>query len=261
MLDDALKILNIIDGNGFQAYIVGGFVRDYLLGRKSSDVDISTNARPDDIKCMFSFAASNKYGVSVVNYNGNKYEITTFRKDANYVNNRWPSSISFVNTLEEDAKRRDFTINCIYMDKDKKLIDPFNGVHDLNNHIVKCVGNPDVKFKEDALRILRCIRFASLLNFKIDSDTVDAIKNNKDLLKNISYDRKKDELNKIFKFNPKYGIKLILDLDLEYALDIPNLKNIKDISSFASIWSFIDIGVYSFTNTERRMIDNYKKMC
>ena len=173
MLNNALKLLKEIDDNGFVSYIVGGFVRDYLLGIESNDIDICTNATPKDIKEIFkdNCLPSEDYGSVTVVIKNINYEITTFRKDIGYNDNRHPSEIKYIDSLEEDLLRRDFTINTICMDKDGKIVDHLNGIEDLKKRIIRSVGNADKKFSEDALRILRAIRFATILDFKLD-DTV-----------------------------------------------------------------------------------------
>ena len=261
MLDNAIKVLEMIENNGYEVYIVGGFVRDYLLDNSSNDIDITTNAIPKDLIKIFPNAEfpKNDLGAVTLYFNDVRFEITTYRVESEYINNRRPSSISYTNSVDEDITRRDFTINGLLMDKNKKIIDLVGGKKDLEDHIIRCIGDSNKKFSDDALRMLRAIRFAAKLNFIIDKDTVDAIKKNKFLLKNISYDRKKDELNKIFMcHNAKYGIKLILDLGLDSILELPNLKMVTYTDNLCAIWAIIDSKLYPFSKGEREQVNKIK---
>lgn len=193
MYEKALEILKIFYNNHYDAYIVGGFVRDKLLNIESGDIDICTNAKPDIIKELFNVLKEN-YGSCIVEYDSYNYEITTFRKEL-YNNSRFPK-VEFIDSLEEDLKRRDFTINTICIDKDEKIIDLYNGIKDLNDKILKSIGNPDIKLKEDPLRIIRAKRFKEKYNLKYDKELEKAVKNNESLIKTISKKRIEKELNK-----------------------------------------------------------------
>jgi len=193
MYEKALEILKILYNNHYDAYIVGGFVRDKLLNIKSSDIDICTNAKPDIIKELFDVLEEN-YGSCIVKYDHYNYEITTFRKEI-YDGSRFPK-VEFIDNLEEDLKRRDFTINSICIDKDENIIDLYDGIKDLNDKTLKSIGNPDTKLKEDPLRIIRAKRFKEKYNLKYDSKLEEAIKNNEKLIKTISKRRLEKELNK-----------------------------------------------------------------
>ena len=260
MLDNALEMINEISNSGFKAYIVGGFVRDHILGIKSNDIDITTNATPKDIREIFKddCLPGEDYGSVVVVRKNYRYEITTFRKDIGYVGNRRPSEIEYIDSLEEDLLRRDFTINTICMDKDGKIVDHLNGIEDLKKRIIRSVGNADKKFSEDALRILRAIRFATILNFKLDDEIVKAINNNRELLMKLSYNRKKEELDKIFtSSHSKNGVIMILKFKLDKELEIENLEKVKCFSSSISIWSVLNCSdKYPFSSNERDIIDN-----
>lgn len=266
MLNNALKLLKEIDNKGFESYIVGGFVRDYLLGIESNDIDICTNATPKDIKEIFEDKClpSEDYGSITVVVKGINYEITTFRQDIGYSDNRHPNEIKYIDSLEEDLLRRDFTINTICMDKDGHIIDHLGGKKDLDNKIIKTVGNSLDKFKEDSLRILRAIRFATILDFDLDLEVSEAIKNTKDLLDNLSYTRKKEELDKIFtSSNYKKGIRLLIDLGLDKTLEIPNLYKVleTDVASSIGIWSILNVGdKYPFNKNEMDLIDSVNEV-
>ena len=262
MLETALDILKQIESFGYKAYIVGGFVRDYILGKKSPDVDITTNATPMDIKDIFpnSFVPNEVYGSITVISNKIRFEITTFREEFAYKNNRKPTEIKYIDSLYDDLIRRDFTINTFCMDSSGKVIDLLGAKNDLNNKIIKTVHDSTVSFTEDALRILRAIRFATVLDFKLDDDTKTAIKSCKQYLKNISYNRKKSELDKIFMSNnASYGVELLKELDICDDLEIYNIDNIKLSTDLVGIWASLDVSEkYPFTKSERELIDKIK---
>ncbi|MDD6879662.1 MAG: CCA tRNA nucleotidyltransferase [bacterium] len=258
MFESSLNILKKIEQEGYSAYIVGGYVRDYLLKRSSNDVDIATNATPKQIKEIFpdSFLPNEAYGSITVIYNKIRFEITTFRKELTYLNNRKPIEIEYINSLIDDLKRRDFTINTLCMNKDGVIIDPLDGINDIKNHIIKTVSNSVESFTDDSLRILRAIRFYTVLDFDIEEETKNAILKTKKYLYNISYERKKDELNKIFtNENAKKGIDLILELGLDNELEIYNLKDIKLSNDLIGVWSSLNVcNKYPFTKTEKDLI-------
>ncbi len=195
----AKSVIDILKHAGYEAYLVGGSVRDCLLGQDSHDIDITTSAYPDEIKQVFTnfktIDTGIQHGTITILYENLPIEITTFRADGKYLDHRRPNQVSFVQNLEEDLLRRDFTINA--MAYDEKLIDLFGGIDDLKNKLIRAVGEPDIRFKEDALRIMRALRFASQLNFKIEKQTEIAMQNNKELLKDISSERIQKELNQI----------------------------------------------------------------
>ena len=263
MNDKIKEILEIITNKGFKAYVVGGYVRDYLRKIKTNDIDICTNARVKDLMEIFKDykVTPLEYGNILLETKDYLYEITTFRKDIDYINNRKPI-IEYVDTLEEDITRRDFTVNSICMDKDGKIIDLLNGKKDLNKKIIRTIGDPYFKIKQDSLRILRAIRFASCLNFKIEDNLKKAIKENKDLLKDLSYERKKEELTKIFTSDNKaYGIKLLKELDLLEVLELTNIDNVLRTKDLIGMWSTITINDnYPFTKKEKDLINNINKL-
>ena len=266
MLDSALKLLKEITEHSYKAYIVGGFVRDYLLGIESSDIDICTNATPKEIKEIFSDSClpNEDYGSVIVTKNGIRFEITTFRREIEYNDKRRPIEIKYIDDLYEDLLRRDFSINAICMDKDGRILDYLGGKEDLNNHIIKSIGIASDKFTEDPLRILRAIRFSTILNFNLDEEVISSIKETKYLLKNLSYNRKKEELDKIFTSpNYKNGIKLLLELGLDKELEINNLNKVLNSISTNSIgiWSILNVcDNYPFNKNELELIDNINKV-
>ncbi len=258
MLDIALKLLEEITSCGFQAYIVGGFVRDYILGIESNDIDINTNATPKEIKDIFldSCLPNEDYGSVTVIKKGIRFEITTFRKENNYLDNRRPSEIEYIDDLYQDLLRRDFTINTLCMDKNGEIIDFLGGRSEINSRVVKTVGNAKTRFEEDSLRILRAVRFATLLGFGLDSETKDAIIETRELLRNLSYYRKKEELDKIFgSSRAEEGIKLLLDLGLDRYLDLERLSEVTSTSSLIGVWSVLNVvDKYPFNSNERELI-------
>lgn len=194
MKKEIKEILETLENNGYQAYLVGGYVRDYLLGIKSDDVDIATSATPDEIiKCFPQDEISGDKHFGNINIRG--MQITTFRKDTYEENNRFPQ-VTFTKEIAEDVLRRDFKINALYMDKDENIIDVLDGIDDLNNHKIDTVGDALKSFSEDPLRMIRAIRFMKQLNFELTEEVKTAIKSLKHLLKTISMERIKREIEK-----------------------------------------------------------------
>ena len=197
-------ILNRLNDNGYEGYIVGGCVRDSLIGIEPHDWDICTSALPEQVIELFSgfkvIPTGIKHGTVSIVLDDKVYEITTYRIDGEYKDNRHPETVKFVTDLELDLARRDFTINAIAYNEVKGLIDPFGGYDDIIEKRIKCVGNPNDRINEDALRIMRAIRFALRFNCDIDSETLSAIHKNKDLLKKVSAERINSELTKILSY-------------------------------------------------------------
>jgi tRNA nucleotidyltransferase (CCA-adding enzyme) len=209
---DVKYIINELYKNKFDAFIVGGCLRDLLLNLEPKDYDIATSAKPDNVMSLFNktIPTGIKHGTVTVVINNNNYEVTTFRTEGDYLDNRHPSSVDFVTDIREDLSRRDFTVNALAYNDKLGLIDYFNGINDLKNKIIRCVGHADKRFKEDALRMLRAIRFSCQLGFKIENKTFEAIINNANLIKNISKERIRDELCKILiSSSPSKGIDML----------------------------------------------------
>jgi tRNA nucleotidyltransferase (CCA-adding enzyme) len=194
------QILKELEDHGHEAYFVGGFVRDYLQNQKSLDIDITTDALPDEVEKIFpkTVATGKKYGTVTVFIAKEGFEVTTYRTDGVYLNYRKPEEVHYAKKLEDDLKRRDFTINALAMDARENIVDLFNGRDDLKNGIIRAIGNPDQRFNEDALRMLRAFRFASRLGFKIEKDTLKSIKNNIDKLLILPNERIIPELEETF---------------------------------------------------------------
>ena len=221
---EARSVLNRLKKAGFEVYLVGGCVRDLIIKRETKDWDFTTNATPEQIMELFPDGFyDNKFGTVGIPIEETVYEITTFRSEYGYTDHRHPDKIIWGETLEEDLKRRDFTINAMAYD-DTKVIDLFGGKNDLENKIVRAVGIANTRFQEDALRMMRAIRIATELGFTISEDTLIAIRDNASLLKNISMERIRDELIKIMASNyPTDGIKILRNVGL-LALILPELE-------------------------------------
>ena len=198
---DVLYIIERLGASGFSAHVVGGSVRDSLIGRSLGDFDITTNATPDETKAVFegckTVDTGIKHGTVTLVLGGIPYEITTYRVDGDYKDNRHPDSVRFTDRLEEDLARRDFTVNAMAYSPDAGLSDPFGGREDAARKIIRAVGDPRVRFDEDALRILRALRFASVLGFDIEDTTANAARELAPHLESISKERIYTELKKL----------------------------------------------------------------
>lgn len=197
--DGALNILSRLETGGFSAFIAGGAVRDLIMNKTPHDYDIATNARPEEIKRLFrrTIDTGIKHGTVTVIDNQTGYEVTTFRRDGDYTDGRHPDGVLFVNSAREDCARRDFTINAMMYNPQHGVMDFFGGRADIDAKIIRCVGNPETRFCEDALRMLRAVRFSAVLSFDIEEKTKAAIKKCSALIKKVSSERILEELNKI----------------------------------------------------------------
>lgn len=225
-MDKIIKtVLKKFEDNKFEAYIVGGYVRDRLLKKHSFDIDIATTALPKDIHELFPNAIQNKFGGFTFNLKKYSFDITTYRTESDYFNCK-PQNIEYIKDISLDAKRRDFTVNAMYMNKSEKIVDFFNAKNDMKNKVLKTIGDASVRIVEDPLRILRAIRFATVLNYTLDSKLEMAIKDNKILLKKISDAKLKQEFSKLLMSkNVMKGITLIKELELDKILNI-NCDNV-----------------------------------
>lgn len=257
------EVLKKLEDNGYESYIVGGYVRDNLLGKDSLDVDITTKARPKEVLEIFKeySVKLHEYGNVSFERDGYKFDITTFRKDIKYKDNRKPEKIIYIDSFEEDLKRRDFTINSICFDIESNIIDLYEGRKDLKRKVIRSVGDPYKKLEEDSLRILRAIRFATIMKFRLDNELKLAIIKNKHLLKSLSYERKKEELNKIFcSKHKKYGLKLLRDLNLLEELDLKDIKYVLHTNDLIAMWAMITEVDYAFTKKEKDLIKKIKEV-
>lgn len=265
MRETALEILKQIEDKGYSAYIVGGYPRNLYLNLPSTDIDICTSATPRDLKEIFQDISlpTEQYGSVVLVRNKIRFEITTFRKEIKYKDKRHPLKIKYIDNLIQDLNRRDFTINTLCIDSKGNTIDFLNAKADIDCRIIRTVGNPKNKIKEDSLRILRAIRFATTLGFELDNDLKHYIKKYGSSLKKLSYFRKQDELNKIFSSpSALIGIKLIADLRLDKYLELSNIHQVKMTSSSLGIWAQLgSLDKYKFSNHEKETIEaiNYLK--
>ncbi|WP_017472182.1 CCA tRNA nucleotidyltransferase [Amphibacillus jilinensis] len=213
----AKELINIITDKGYQAYIVGGAVRDHFLGHQINDIDIATSATPYQIQAIFEkvIPVGIKHGTVIVRYKGESFEVTTFRSESGYSDYRRPDHVSFVDSIDIDLSRRDFTINAMALTSTDHLIDPYKGKHDLDQYTIRAVGSPNQRFTEDPLRILRALRFASQLNFRFDEYTYTAIKRLINMVEKLSIERVTVELTKLFNGDyVDYGLKCCFDVHL-----------------------------------------------
>lgn len=213
------KILNRLETAGFEAFIVGGSVRDLILNKTPSDYDVTTSATPDEIGETFkefkNLTIGKQFGTIVVVQPEGNVEVTTYRNEGEYLDGRRPSVVTFSKDINEDLSRRDFTINSIAYNEKLGIVDPFNGKDDIKNRIIRTVGNPKERLGEDYLRIFRAVRFSTQLEFTIEQSTYEACRQLSSYLKNISVERIRDELFKILISNqPSMGIRLMLDLGI-----------------------------------------------
>lgn len=226
--DYVLKVSETLSANGYEAYLVGGSIRDLLLNKTPEDYDIATNAYPEQISAIFekSIPTGAKFGTITViseDSHGEKFDVqvTTYRSEADYVGGRWPSKVEFARTIQEDLSRRDFSINSMALDltslkdsqQDYILIDPYQGQNDLQDKIIKAVGNPIERFEEDGLRAVRACRLASQLSFIVEENTFEAIKQTLHITKLVSVERFRDELLKLLykSSKPSVGLRLLKD--------------------------------------------------
>ena len=263
MQKHAIEVLKRLENKGYEAYLVGGYVRDLMLGMETSDIDVCTNATPQEVSKIFNVAPPRResYGTSWIKYRGKVYEITTYREEIKYINNRKPEKIRYINKLEDDVIRRDFTINAICMNSAGEVLDPTNeGLNDLKNKIIRSIGNPMEKLESDALRILRAIRFAMFDDFRIEPDTMEAMLKHRHNLGNVSLNRKKWELDRIFNnVNVGKGIKLIKKFELEKELGINIPNDIVPIPSTLGMYAQMTLeDSFPLTKHEKQTIEEIK---
>ena len=227
--EGAEKVIEMLEEAGYEAFAVGGCVRDSLLGKKPFDFDVTTSASPEEMKEVFRnehvIETGIKHGTLTVLINKEPVETTSFRVEKGYSDNRRPEKVEFVRSLSEDLSRRDFTINALAYNEKTGIVDLFGGIYDLEHGTVRCVGNPDKRFNEDALRIMRALRFASVLGFGIEEETATSIKRNCGLLNNISSERISSELSKLL--CGKNAAKILLEHPEPFFVIIPELSVLK----------------------------------
>ena len=273
--NSAINVLEKFNEAGYEAYFVGGCVRDYLLNDEFSDIDITTNALPEEVKQIFrkSIDTGIQHGTVTILVNGDNFEVTTFRTEDDYIDHRTPEKVEFVSDLKEDLDRRDFTINAMALDSNGKLYDYHCGERDLRNKVIKTVNNPNERFFEDALRMLRAFRFSSKLGFEIEENTLKAIKNNAELIKFVSIERIVNEFRKLLTGRGnKRSLELLLDSNLNnYIPFLDEISKIIDFSNYTfcqSLYILSKINDISFeklkelklSNKEIKQIKIYEKI-
>ncbi|RYZ78960.1 MAG: hypothetical protein EOP06_28090, partial [Proteobacteria bacterium] len=222
------QVYHTLNQNGYKAYLAGGCVRDALLGRVANDLDLATDATPDTVESLFTktVAVGKAFGVILVIVDGVSIEVATFRSDGMYADGRRPDKVVFT-TPEQDAQRRDFTVNALFYDlHESRVLDFVGGVDDLQAQSLKAVGNPEARFREDHLRLLRAIRFSAQLGFELESETLKATKDLASLVKSVSSERIHDETLKLLKSrNAEKGLALMASTGIGEVL-FPNFSNV-----------------------------------
>lgn len=219
----AKSIIDTIERFHHEAYFVGGAVRDLLLGNDVNDIDIATSATPEQVTKIFKkvIPIGIEHGTVLVRYEGESYEVTTFREDGQYSDKRHPDDVSFVRKIDDDLKRRDFTINALAMDKNGEIIDLFNGEQDLKANLIRSVGHAKERFTEDPLRIIRALRFSSQLGFTIEEDTLDWMEQLKEEIEYVAVERITTEMTKFFQGDyVKSGLNYLIKTDIYKHLPI-----------------------------------------
>ncbi len=258
MIDQGAKnVLQRLIDKGYDAYIAGGAVRDLVMGKAPHDYDITTNAKPPEIKKLFKKTIDTglSHGTVTVVENGIGYEITTYRTESGYSDSRHPDRVEFVDNLREDLKRRDFTINAMCQKNDDEVIDLFGGKDDIKKRLIRTVGEPRERFSDDALRMLRAVRFSAVLGFEIEEKTAEAIKLCAKNIKKVSYERILGELNKILLSDNPSAVSKLRELGLlEYIL--PELDRCFDTSQ-KNKYHLFNVGehiIHAVRETERDLV-------
>lgn len=199
--ESSRKVIRMLEDAGYEAVYVGGAVRDHVLGKRASDIDIATSAEPQEVLKLFPMTVDigSAHGTVIVLMGGEQIEVTTFRTEGTYTDHRRPDEVHFVKSLREDLLRRDFTMNALAMTRDGELVDLFGGQQDLAKGLIRAVGDAAERFAEDALRMLRAIRFTAVLGFQIEAKTFEAIRVEAERIQHVSVERVKDEMDKLFK--------------------------------------------------------------
>ncbi|SOC37657.1 CCA tRNA nucleotidyltransferase [Ureibacillus acetophenoni] len=272
--DAAIRVIEKIENAGYEAVIVGGAVRDFLLEKDVNDVDVATSAMPEEIKKIFhsTVDVGIAHGTVLVLDEGQPIEVTTYRTEGVYVDFRRPEQVTFVKSLEKDLERRDFTINAMAMTKTGELIDLFGGREDIKNQLIRAVGDPNTRFREDALRMLRAVRFSAQLGFSIEHKTLNAIIQDSDLIEFIAKERIHSELSKMWTSNKVYdGVKTLIESNLATYLEGDFKKYLDDWRYFTTSssevgWAYLSllnrlklsdiINFYKLSNKEKNFIRN-----
>ncbi len=249
--EQALCVLKRLEENGFEAFMVGGCVRDWLLDRPVHDIDICTNAHPGDVMRLFPdhVPVGLQHGTVAVKQGGYLFEVTTYRTESGYRDYRRPEQVQFVSDIKEDLARRDFTINAMAMNRSGVIVDPFDGRRDLALRLIRAVGDPLTRFGEDALRLVRAARFAAQLGFRLEAKTMAAIETQAPLLRHIAVERIRDELNKLIDSgSPHTGGEIIITTRLLQAFPLlerlfdqaqPHVWRLTHLGSLRQKWAFL----------------------
>lgn len=252
--ENAGAVITVLENAGYEAFFVGGCVRDYIMKKPCDDIDITTSATPDEFEKILTdnnikfIETGLKHGTVTALLKGDTFEVTTYRTDGNYKDNRHPENVKFVKSLCEDLARRDFTVNAMAYNDSTGLVDIYGGKEDIAKKIIRAVGDPDKRFNEDALRIMRALRFASVLSFGIEDETKKAIYKNKELLKNISSERIFAELSKLLMGDNVFNI--LMEYREIIAVVIPELEPIFNIPQNTS-WHIYDVWEHTCKAVEK----------
>ncbi len=261
---NVVNILDKIEKSGFEAYIVGGYVRDYILGLASGDIDICTNARVKDLLHIFKDfnLTSNEYGAVKILTNNLRIDITTYRRDIRYNGSRRKVEIEYVDNLIDDIKRRDFTMNTLCMNKDKQIIDILNGRQDIEAKLIRCVGDAKQRMQEDPLRMLRAVRFACLLDFKMEDILYEVLKSYPEWIETLSKERIKEEITKILTSNNALkGLKMLKELNFLKYIGIDYPDNIVCVSDICGMYSqLMNVFVLPLSKEEKKSIKQIKEI-
>ena len=258
--DNVYIVLRLLKDAGYSAYVVGGCCRDFILGKKPNDYDVATSATPEQMIEVFdglrTIPTGIQHGTITVVIGSDSIECTTYRLDGEYLDYRTPDKVVFLNSIEDDLMRRDFTVNAIAYNPWKGFVDPMGGIKDVGNSVIRCVGKAENRFNEDALRILRAMRFAAQLGFKIEEETSRAIHNQKHLLDKISKERIQSELCKILM--SRFGGNKVLDEYSDVLCQIiPDIKPMIDFDP-KDRWNCYDVWKHTMKSMDRLYINNEK---
>lgn len=253
------ELLSTIEKNGHKCFAVGGYVRDHLLGLESFDIDIATDATPEEIKDMFKLNSQEMFGCIKFTRQNYQIEITTYRIEKEYIN-RKPVVMEYSDDILKDLQRRDFTINAICMDKNGKIFDPLDGQKDLQNKVLKVIGSIDEKLRQDPLRILRALRFKITEGFTFESKLKNFIENNIELLNSLSYEKRKVELDKIFAAATSEDIEYLDKIGALSALEL-KMTNRFIPADVITVWAEFDFpNTYPFKKSVRKEIESIKEI-
>ncbi len=256
---EPLEYLQKIESHGFSCYIVGGYVRDYLSGISSTDVDIATSAHPKDIVSIFDLDATESLGCVSIRDSKYTIDITTYRRETSY-ECRHPS-IEYIESIDEDLTRRDFTMNAICLDSKGNIYDPLNGHVDLKKRLIRVIGDVETKFKEDPLRILRAMRLSIVYDFAIEKKALEFILANKELLSQISFARKKSEMDKILLAkNSERGLAYLKSSGLLEALEIEVPLSYHSTKDLLGCWAQLKCPKYPFSKLEKTRMSNIESI-